>query len=88
MSAILSDPKHWRERADEARRVANQLTDPDAKKTMLGIAASYDRLAERARIQISTVAAFATYCRKPLMMAPGGVGFPVPVWLATMVRRR
>ena len=51
MSDLLRDPKHWRERADEARRVADKLTDQDAKKTMLGIAASYDRLAERAQIR-------------------------------------
>jgi hypothetical protein len=52
MAELLKDPKHWRERADEARRVASQLTDPEAKKTMLEIAASYDRLAERAQIRV------------------------------------
>ena len=52
MSDLLKDPKHWRERAGEARRMASQQTDPEAKKTMLGIAASYDRLAERAQIRM------------------------------------
>jgi hypothetical protein len=40
--------KHWQMRAAEARAMANAITDPVAKQTMLGIAASYDRLAERA----------------------------------------
>jgi hypothetical protein len=52
MSDLLKDPKHWRERGDDARRVANQLTDPEARKTMLGIAESYDRLAQRAEIRV------------------------------------
>jgi hypothetical protein len=47
MRKILnSDPEHWRRRADESRKLANQLDDPDAKATMLEIARSYDRLAE------------------------------------------
>jgi hypothetical protein len=52
MSDLLKDPKHWRARADEARRMANQLADPEAKKTMIGIADSYDRLALRAEIRM------------------------------------
>ena len=52
MSALLKDPKHWRERAEEARRLAGQLTDPDAQKTMLGIAGNYERLAARADLRM------------------------------------
>jgi hypothetical protein len=45
---VIYDPEHWRRRAAEARALANTLGDPDAKKTMLGIADGYDRLAKRA----------------------------------------
>jgi hypothetical protein len=45
---LLDDAKHWRERADEARVHAKQLTDPEAKRMMLGIAESYERFAQRA----------------------------------------
>jgi hypothetical protein len=43
--SIANDPAHWRRRAAEARRVADQLDDPIAKKTMRDIAMSYERLA-------------------------------------------
>jgi hypothetical protein len=45
---LLNNGKHWQERAEEARVHADQLTDPEAKRMMLGIAQSYDRLAKRA----------------------------------------
>jgi len=44
----LNDPKHWRERAQEARAMAQQMTDRDAEATMLGIADDYEKLARRA----------------------------------------
>jgi nucleoside-diphosphate-sugar epimerase len=28
----INDPKHWRERAEEARTVADDLTDPESKR--------------------------------------------------------
>ena len=44
----INDPKHWRERAKEARAIADEMNDREAKQTMLGIARDYVRLAERA----------------------------------------
>jgi hypothetical protein len=46
--AYFDNPKHWRDRAEEARAVADQLTDLEAKRMMLVIAADYAKLAERA----------------------------------------
>jgi len=48
-SLLLDDPEHWRSRAEEARSVAEQLSDPESKQTMLRIAADYERLAEHAK---------------------------------------
>jgi hypothetical protein len=42
---IIADLQHWRQRAEEARTIAEQLSDLQAKRTMLGIADDYDRLA-------------------------------------------
>jgi len=36
--SIVDDPTRWRQRAEEAQRVADQLDDPLAKKTMLDVA--------------------------------------------------
>ena len=41
----INDPEYWRERAEEARRIAEQLADAFSKQTMLEIAKSYDNLA-------------------------------------------
>ena len=42
----INDPKYWRERAEEARSISELLEDPEAKRQILAIAASYDRLAD------------------------------------------
>ena len=44
----INDPKHWRERAEEPRTVADELTDPDSKRAILRIAKDYEELARRA----------------------------------------
>ena len=45
---LIDDAKHWHERAKESRALAEQMTNPDAQRTMYCIAASYQRLAQRA----------------------------------------
>ena len=44
----INDPNHWLDRAKEARALAEQIADPEAKRTMLKNADDYDRLAQRA----------------------------------------
>jgi hypothetical protein len=39
--------KHWLMRAKEARAQASSMTDAQAKRTMLGIAATYEGLSRR-----------------------------------------
>jgi hypothetical protein len=46
--SILDNPEHWHQRAEEARRVAEQLSDPLATKMMLRVAQDYEQLAEHA----------------------------------------
>jgi hypothetical protein len=49
--SILDDPKHWHERAEEARRVADKLDDPASKTAMLRIASDYEQIVEQARLR-------------------------------------
>ena len=39
--------EYWHHRADEVRAMAEQMTDTDTRQTMLGIALSYEDLAQR-----------------------------------------
>ena len=48
----INDPEYWRERAEEARRIAEQLADAFSKQTMLEIAKSYDNLAALTRTSV------------------------------------
>jgi hypothetical protein len=50
-SAIAKDPQHWRERADEGRRIAEGIRDTSGKRSMLLLAEAFDRLAESAEQQ-------------------------------------
>jgi hypothetical protein len=47
-SHIFDDPKHWRQRAQEARALAEQMPDAESKEAMLRIARDYERLAQQA----------------------------------------
>ena len=51
----IDDPLYWRERAEEARRIAEQLAEAVAKQTMLDIALSYEALAKIAEERPTTV---------------------------------
>jgi hypothetical protein len=42
------DPKHRLDRAAKARVHAEQMSDPESKRMMLGIAENYEGLARRA----------------------------------------
>ena len=44
----FNDPDHWRQRAEETRILAEQISDEAEEKMILGIAADYDKLAVRA----------------------------------------
>jgi hypothetical protein len=44
----INDPTHWRYRAEEARAMAESMTNPEAKQMMLNVAADYEKLAKRA----------------------------------------
>ena len=46
-----NDPQYWRNRADEARAVGVQMTDPHTKAVMFSIAQDYDKLAQRAELR-------------------------------------
>ena len=45
---FINEPEHWRRRAEEARTLADQMSDPRSKQAMLRIATDYDHLATRA----------------------------------------
>ena len=43
----IDDPTHWRRRAEEARRMADQIDDPADKKALIDIATAYEQLVAR-----------------------------------------
>ena len=52
--ALINSPSHWRDRAEEARRIAEDMADAEAKRMMLDIADGYDRLAQHAENRLLT----------------------------------
>lgn len=55
MSTLLDDAEHWWSRAEEARTIAEFMSDPEARRIMFDIAEGYDRLAERAAERTSSL---------------------------------
>jgi molecular chaperone GrpE (heat shock protein) len=53
----INDPKHWRERAEEARTVAQGIADEHSRKKLLRTAADYEELARRAEKRMKTAPA-------------------------------
>ena len=45
---------HWLIRAEDARRLAEDMNDPEAKRAMLALAAGYEKLASHAASLAST----------------------------------
>ena len=43
--SLIHDAKHWRNRAEEARTVSEQMTDVETQRMMRGVADCYERLA-------------------------------------------
>ena len=46
-------PAHWRQCADQARRAADQETDPTASETLLEITEAYEKLAALAEAKFT-----------------------------------
>jgi hypothetical protein len=57
MASIFSEVVEWLDHAEQAREVAAQLTDPGARKAVLQLAESYDRLARAAAARRRELAA-------------------------------
>ena len=47
-ASFINDPQHWRDRAEEMRSLAAEMTNEQTQKSMLRIANDYDKLAQRA----------------------------------------
>ena len=48
MASKMHDVRYWLARAEDARRQAEEMTHPPAKREMLQVAAGYQRLAKHA----------------------------------------
>ena len=48
MPSPLNEALEWLDRAEQAREVAGQLTEPGARRAVLELADSFDRLARAA----------------------------------------
>ncbi len=48
MASNMHDVRYWLARAEDARRQAEEMTHPPARREMLQIAAGYHRLAKHA----------------------------------------
>ena len=48
MPSVLNEALEWLDRAEQAREVAGQLSDPGARKAVLELPQNFDRLARAA----------------------------------------
>jgi hypothetical protein len=48
----IDDPNYFWSRAEEARIMAEQMTDPQAMRMMLGVMQTYEKLARRAEARL------------------------------------
>ena len=48
----IDDPDYFWSHAEEARVMAEQMTDPEAKLMMLGVVQTYEKLAKRAEARL------------------------------------
>ena len=53
MSALLSDPRHWRERAEEVGKIANESDNVLVRRSMMKIVEEYEILARKAEGRVS-----------------------------------
>jgi hypothetical protein len=54
MRTLLDDAEHWWSRAEEARTIAEIMTDAESRRIMFDIAEGYERLAEGAAERASS----------------------------------
>jgi hypothetical protein len=73
MPELLTNPAHWRLRAQEARRLAQKLEDPEAKAVQLKMADKYDRLAARATEWMNKKEGIPQFLRRPPTLAQSAV---------------
>ena len=64
-------PTYWRERADEARSIAEEMGDAEAQQAMLEIAAGYEKVAQRAEAALHRPPSF-TKVNYDTPNGPGG----------------
>ncbi len=50
--SLLTNPKHWRDRAEKTRAVAGTAYNEEAKSRLLKIAIEYERLADYAETRV------------------------------------
>jgi len=43
---FIDDPEYWRKRAEEARTIAERMTNAHTKSLMLSVAESYEKIAK------------------------------------------